>query len=184
MFPTGRAGVARPRMGNSLTFPHAASLPDGARSYVSNREGGSRKAQDGKLSDIPVHNTLSTTILTMPYPAIAAALSDPTCSITYIGQVDLGGKPAYQIRVARMLGKESDPDGTLSRLSQIDYYIDMQTFLVSRTEDLTHPLQSMTESYSHSIEFDGYTAMSGVAVPTLVREKVAGQTTWELRIAA
>jgi hypothetical protein len=86
--------------------------------------------------------------------------------------------------VTRTFAKQSDPDGTLSKLSAVDYYIDPQTFLVLSTEDLTHPVQSLSESYRHSIEFDGYTAMSGVAVPAVVREKVAGQTTWEFHLSS
>jgi hypothetical protein len=34
------------------------------------------------------------------------------------------------------------------------------------------------------VEFEGYTAMRGVAVPTIIREKVSGQTIWELRLSS
>jgi hypothetical protein len=175
-------GSATIRARGSGQFRLDASLPDGTRSYTASQQGGSRKSQDGKLSSIPAHNTLSTIIPTLPYPAIAAALSDPAFTITSLGLVNVGGTTAYQIRVTRTFAKQSDPDGTLSSLSRVDYFIDPQTFLVLRTEDLTHPVQSLTESYSHSIEFASYTAMSGVAIPTVVREKVAGQTTWEFRL--
>jgi hypothetical protein len=53
---------------------------------------------------------------------------------------------------------------------------------VSKTGDLTHPVETLTESYSHEVELEDYTAMSGVAVPTLMREKVSGQTLWEFRL--
>ena len=159
-------------------------LPDGTRSFVSGRQGGARKNQDGKVVAIPAHNSLSNTILTLPYPSIAAALADSACTLTLVGQVTINGKNAYQIRVIRNFDNASDPDGTLSALSRTDYYVDAQSFLVLRIEDLTHPAQSASESYSHTIDFDGYAAMRGVAVPTHIREKVAGQTTWDLQIAS
>ena len=95
-----------------------------------------------------------------------------------------GGRPAHQVRVIRNFSKQSDPDGMLSQLSRTDYFVDTQSYLVVRTEDLTHPVESFSESYSHSIEFDRYTSMGGIAVPTAVREKVAGQATWEFRLAS
>ena len=177
-------GSATIRARGNDQFRLDASLPEGTRSYTTSQQGGSRKSADGKLSAIPVHNTLGATILMLPYPAIAAALSDPASTITSFGLVNAGGKAAYQIRVTRTFAKQSDPDGTLSRLSAVDYYIDPQTFLVLRTEDLTHPVQSLSESYHHSIEFERYAVTSGVAVPTLVREKVAGQTTWEFQLSS
>ena len=177
-------GTAAIRARGSGQFRLDASLPDGTRSYAMSQQGGERKGTDGKLSAIPVHNTLGATILTLPYPAIAAALSDPAATVTSFGLVNTGGKSAYQIRVSRTFAKQNDPDGTLARLSAVDYYIDPQTFLVLRTEDLTHPVQSLSESYNHSIEFERYTTMSGLAIPTLVREKVAGQTTWEFQLSS
>lgn len=161
-----------------------ALLPDGTRTFVAGKQGGARKNQDGKVFAIPVHNSMSNTILTLPYPSVAAALADGTCTLTLVGQTTLNGKAAYQIRVLRNFGKAIDPDGTLSMLSRADYYVDAQTFLVLRIEDLTHPAQSISESYRHTIDFDSYAAIRGIAVPTRVREKIAGQTTWELQIAS
>jgi hypothetical protein len=177
-------GPATIRSRGSDQFRLDANLPDGTRSYATSQQGGNRKGADGKLTAIPAHNTLSATILTLPYPSIAAALGDSSVTISYLGLVDAGGGTAHQVRVTRTFAKESDPDGILSKLSRTDYFIDAQTYLVIRTEDLTHPLESLSESYSHSIELDRYTAMGGIAVPTLVREKVAGQTTWEFRLSS
>lgn len=160
-----------------------ADVPGGTRSFAWDRRAGSRKDADGKLTEIPAHNTLNAGILTFPYPSIAAALTDSKVTISYVGLVESAGRQLHQVRVNRIFPKESDPDGLLAGLSAVDYFIDSQTLLVAKTSDLTHPKETMTESYPHNIEFESYTAMSGVAVPTVVREKVNGQTPWEFHLA-
>jgi hypothetical protein len=49
---------------------------------------------------------------------------------------------------------------------------------------MTHPVETLTENYPREIEFQNYQNMNGLNVPTLVREKIAGQTTWELRLTS
>ena len=160
-----------------------ADIPGGTQSFALDRRSGSRKDTDGKLTDIPAHNTLSAGILTFPYPSIAATLSDTNAKVSYIGLVEADGRQFHQVRVTRIFPEESDPDGLLASMSAIDYFIDAQTLLVVRTSDLTHPKETITESYTHDIEFENYETISGVAVPTRVREKVGGQTTWEFRLS-
>lgn len=160
-----------------------AQLPDGARSFVSSRRGGGRKAPDGKLTVIPAHNTAAIAVPTLPYPGIAASLSDAAAVISYEGESTSRGRPLYQVRVRRMLPREADPDGRLSDLFRTDYFIDPQTHQIVRVEDLTHPVENVAESYPRAIEMESYAVKSGIAVPTLVRETVAGQLTWEFRLA-
>lgn len=160
-----------------------ASLSSGTRSIAVSRDSGSRKEADGKSTEIPAHNRMSTVVFSFPYPAIAAALRDPTVTISYIGFVETGGRKFHQVQTIRNLPKESDPDGTLARLSRTDYFVDGQTYLVTKTTDFTHPVETLTEEYPREMELEGYTAMSGVAVPTTVRQKINGQTIWEFRVS-
>jgi hypothetical protein len=95
----------------------------------------------------------------------------------------VGGRRFYRIRVSPNIPAERDPLGIMKQLSWIDYLADTRTYLVAKTTDLTHPKETITESYLHEIELEEYTAMSGIAVPTLIREKVDGQTTWEFRLS-
>jgi hypothetical protein len=161
-----------------------ADLPDGRRSLAAGRDGGRRKTADGKFEEIPAHNRLSAgPMLTVSYPAIAAALAEPTATIVYAGLPEPGGAE-YRIRSTREFSKESDPDGILSKLSRTDYVIDARTGLVIRVEDVTHPVENLSEEYSRVVEMEQYAVFHGVAVPTLVREKVAGQTVWEFRLSS
>lgn len=176
-------GAATIRAKGSDQFRLDANMPDGARSVSTSRRGGKRKDADGRLSEIPAHNTLTAGILTFPYPSIAAALADTDVTIGYAGLVESGGRQWHQVRVARVFPQDADPEGMLAKLAAVDYFIDSQTLLVVKTADLTHPKETLTESYAHEVEFEAYTAMSGVAVPTIVREKVGGQTIWEFHLS-
>ncbi|MGH9785024.1 MAG: hypothetical protein ACRD88_12665 [Terriglobia bacterium] len=160
-----------------------ANLPSGARSVAVNRLASARKDSDGRLTDIPAHNTMSMGFASLPYLSMAVALSNPAFTVSYVGLVQSGGRQLHQVRVTRNFPRDRDPDGILAGLSRTDYFVDAQTLLVSKTEDSTHPIETLTESFSHEVEFEGYTAMSGVAVPNLIREKVAGQTMSEFRLS-
>lgn len=176
-------GLATIRARGKDQFRLDASIPGGTRSFAVSRLAGTRKETDGKLTEIPVHNTLNLGALTFPYPAIAAALTDPQVTISYVGLVTSGGKQFHQVRVTRNFPIDVDPRGIMTKLSQIDYLVDAQTSLVAKTADFTHPKENLNESYPHEVELESYTTMSGVAVPTLVREKIGTQTMWELRIS-
>jgi hypothetical protein len=160
-----------------------ANLPEGTRSHAVNRRAGARKEANGQRTEIPYHNTLGMGFPSLPYASMAAALADPTFTISYEGLAESGGRQCHQVRVVKNYPKERDPDGLLAGLSRTDYFVDAQTYLVNKTEDLTHPIETVTESYSHEVELEGYAARSGIAVPTVIREKVGGQTIWEFRLS-
>jgi hypothetical protein len=176
-------GSATIRARGEDQFRMDANLPDGTRSFSTSKHGGSRKGPDGKVSDLPSHNIVNGGILTLPYTTLAAHLANAETLIPYVGQEDNGGRPMHRVRVARTFPPDEDPNGILADLFRSDYLIDVQSLLLVRIEDSTHSVQSMTEVYPHAIEFEEYTAASGIAVPALVREKVAGQTTWEFRLS-
>ncbi len=176
-------GAATLRGRGADQFRLDADLPGGTRSFALSRRAGQRKGADGKLADIPAQNAWAGSIPAIPYPSIAAALADPAVAFTYLGLEDAGGRQFYRIRVSPNVPPETDPRGIMKQLSWIDYFVDVQTYLVAKTADLTHPKETITESYLHEIELEEYTAMGGIAVPVLIREKVGGQTTWELRLS-
>ena len=161
-----------------------ADLPQGTRSLVVSRQVGARRDADGRLTPLPYHNSMNVGVPTYPYPGVAAALADPTVSVSYLGLVEIGSQRLHQVRVTRTLPAAMDPEGLLSQFSRTDYFVDAQTYRVTKTADLTHPIETLTESYPRELELEDYTVMRGAAVPTLVREKVAGQTTWEFRLSS
>jgi hypothetical protein len=160
-----------------------ATLPTGTRSTAINGDSGARKDESGKLTPVPIHNTLSMGGSSFPYLSMAAVLSDPAFTVSYLGLVQSGARQLHQVRVARNVSLKQDPSGLLTKLSQTDYFIDSQTNLVVKTADLTHPIETATRDYPREMELDGYTAMNGVTVPTIVREKINGQTMWEFHLS-
>lgn len=161
-----------------------ANLPEGTRSYSVSHAVGFLKDQNGSLSEIPEHNTVNTGILSFPYPTVAANLAAPLTAVSYLGLVEVGSRQAHQVRVQRHFSSEADSDGTMSKLCTTDYFVDPQTYLLLKTLDTTHPVHTLTEDLTHEIELQNYTSVNGVMVPTLIREKIIGQTIWEFRLTA
>lgn len=164
-------------------FRMDATLPGGTRSVAISRDSGTRKDENGKRAEIPLHNTISKGGSSFPYLAIATALKDPTVTVSYIGLAESGTQKWHQVRTIRNVPSEQDPQGILAKLSQTDYFVDSQTNLVVKVEDMTHPVETLTEEYPRVVELEGYTAMNGVAVPTVVRHKISGNTVWEFHLS-
>lgn len=158
------------------------NLPEGTRSLALNRSTGALKEAAGSLKEIPLHNTINVGILTYPYLSLAAALNDPLTLVSYVGAESLAGRQVHRVRVQRRFPQETDPDGTLARLCTTDYFVDAQTYLVTKTLDMTHSDDDLREDFTREIEFENYAVIQGVNIPTLVREKIIGQTVWELRL--
>ncbi len=176
-------GTATVRGRGSDQFRLDASVPQGTRSHAVSHGLGALKEVSGKISQIPYHNTVNVGILSFPYPTIAAALNDPLTLVSYVGLVTIVGRQANQIRLQRRFPTVTDPKGMLSKLTVTDYFVDAQTSLIVKSTDMTHPVETAGRSYRRDIELQNYTNIGGVNVPTLVREKITGQTIWELRLS-
>lgn len=162
-----------------------ASLSAGTRSYAVGHGTGALKDTDGTVTAIPYHNTVNLGIPTFPFPTILARLSDPSAVVTDMGLVTTDtGTQLHQIRVQRQLSSQVDPDGALSKLCATDYFVDPQSGVLVKAIDTTHPVETMTRSYAHEVDFAKYATFNGIGVPTLVTEKVGGQTIWQLQISS
>jgi hypothetical protein len=158
-----------------------AYLPVGSRTMVFSRGRGVLTETDGTVTKIPAHNSINEGIPTFPYPVIAAALNDPLSIISYLGNVEINGRQGYRVRIQRRFS--TDPDDELSKLRAKDYFIDAQSFLVVKIQDNDHPRNTFFESFKREIELENYRPMNGILVPTVVREKIVGQTTWEFHLS-
>lgn len=158
-----------------------AVLPEGARSYVISGWRGASRESGGKFKRIPLHNTINIGVLTFPYLTVSAALNDPLAAFSYVGPAEYRGRQVHQVRVRR--GIEAAKDGIIERLRTTDYFVDVETSLVLKTLDETHPVENLDEQYTQEIELESYTTIDGAAVPLVVRRKVSGQAVWELRLA-
>jgi len=160
-----------------------ASVPGGMRSVSVGRDAGGRLDADGKFTEIPLHNRMSLGGTAFPYLPIAAVLKDPEMTLSYVGLVEDGLRQLHQIRAIKSFSSEQDPNGVLAKLTQTDFFVDAQTNLIVKVSDITHPIETLTEDYPRETEFEGYSTKSAIAVPGLVRQKISGQTVWELRLS-
>ncbi len=162
-----------------------ANLTAGMRSYAVMYGTGALKDTTGAVTPIPLHDTINIGVLSFPCWGLAAALADPTVAISYMGSVGNGsGGQLYQVRLQRQFTSAADPTGILTSLCVTDYFFDSQTYLLAKTVDQTHPVETWLENYSHEIDFSNYaTAATGVNVPMLAQELVGGQMTWQVQLS-
>jgi len=160
-----------------------AQLPNGTRSIRVSRGIGWIKETDRQVRAMPMHNAINMGTMTFPILDIATSLDDPETRTQYLGSEVISGVQANRVRVQRTFSSSQDPDGTLAKLCEREYFIDPGSGLLVKTLDMIHPEETLTESYLHEMEFDNYSVFEGVRVPTLIREKIIGQTTWELQIS-
>lgn len=168
------------RMGGQ--FRVDANLPTGTRTVCANRGTAWIKEPGRERRALPLHNTLNMDVLTFPYLDLAQSLNDPSTSIEDVGDSVVSESTARRVLIRKNFSKEQDPDGTLARLSRREYFFDPATGLLIRTVDSVHPAETLTEEYEHEVEFENHVVLQGVTIPTLIRERVIGQTTWELQI--
>jgi hypothetical protein len=162
-----------------------AVIPDGTRSYILSHGVGSLKNTDGSVTNIPYHNTINAGMLTFPYLTIEARLGDPLTAFVDTGlATGDSGSALHQIRVQQRFPATIDPQGILTSLCVTDYFVDPATGLIVKTVDQTHSPNNMNQSCTHEVDFENYRAVNGVNVPFLVREKVCGNTIWELQLAS
>lgn len=177
------AATATFRVRGADQFRIDSNVPGGTRSVAFNHNVAARKDPNGTVTGIPLHNALSMAETSFPYLAIANLLTDPSFSISDIGLVTSGTQTLHQIRVRKVVSPTQDPRGMVRKLSQTDYFIDPQTNLIAKIADVTHPVETFTREYAREVELQSYSTFRGVAVPTLVREKISGMTMWEFRVS-
>jgi hypothetical protein len=159
-----------------------ADMPEGVRSLVVTGLGGLLKNADGTVRTIPLHNSINLGILSFPHLKLLSALSDGLTTVSLLGTSTVNDRVAYQVRVQQNFPKEFDPGGALTGLCKTDYLVDAETGLILKSVDMTHPDYTMTEDFAHEMEFDNYVGVNGISLPGLIREKIIGQTVWEMRL--
>jgi hypothetical protein len=136
----------------------------------------------GTSRKIPLHNTINLGILSFPYLNLVAANSDSLTEVSLVGTVKIKDDTAYDIGVQQNFPKSFDPSGALTGLCKTDYFFDTTTGLLLKTADMTHPDHTMNQDFLHEMEYGNYVNVKGINLPGLIREKIIGQTIWELQL--
>jgi hypothetical protein len=161
-----------------------ANLPEGTRSWAVSHGAGNLKETDGTESKISGHNAISLGSLTFPYLPLVAASLNSTTTVSTVGTAQVNGANVLQIRVQRHYASSYDPNGLIAQLTTRDFFIDPTTSLIVKTEQMTHPQETLTVSLPEDVFFSNYRAVNGVMVPFTITDTVNGQPIWSIQLSA
>lgn len=152
-----------------------ASLQTGIRTWAVSNGTGFIEETDGSRSTLPPHNTVNLGSLTFPLTYLAAALQDPSATISYVGLETRNGIQVQHIRLM--------PTDYSAELRTRDFFINPTTFLIVSTLDMLHPENQSNINFLHEVRFSNYGSVNGISVPFSVVELVSGQLTSTIGIA-
>lgn len=158
-----------------------AQLPQGTRSWLVTGLQGTTKSADGSTIPISYANVVNMGSLTVPYLAIATALSDSSISISTVGTTTVDGRQGLIIRTQRTFSATDDPTGDLAKLNTKNYVIDAQTFAILETQDTFWSEDGRMLPTKREMVFSNFKAVNGISVPFSIVEKLGGQQTWSLQ---
>jgi hypothetical protein len=161
-----------------------ANLPQGTRSYTLSHGMGWLRTFDGTVRQLALQNTINVGTIAFPAFGVVARLDEPFTRIVEMGLSNKTGQPLHDVRVYRGFSLASNRHDGLAELCVTDYLLDPATNLVVATIDQTHPEETASRSYEHEIDLENYAENNGVRAPMLIREKIDGQTTWQLQLSA
>jgi hypothetical protein len=161
-----------------------ANLPEGIHSWAVTETKGAIKKPDGSTKSIQYANSVNLGGMTFPQLRLAAALADPSCSISLAGAASLNGRSVTIVQIQRVFPADQDPSGDLTKLNTKSYLIDSQSFVIVATRDTLYSDDGRMLPTTHELEFSNFTRTNGVEVPFSVTEKIGGQQTWSLQLSS
>jgi hypothetical protein len=162
------------------------SLSSGTLSeiYNSSTSGpvGSWSGPDGKLHTIPFHNLLSEPAWFFPTFAISRRVSADYV-VTDLGQETRNGRQVEHLSVSQNPPAQF-PAGALSfqHLTQLDFYLDSQTFLPAAIAYNIHPDDNALLDIPVEIDFSDFRSVSGVQVPFHIQKFLNNSLLLDLQV--
>lgn len=171
--------------GKGMTeFRLDANVSGGTQSFIVNGIAGDSTPVNGQTISLPFYNVMTGGSLTFPAARIAAALNDPSTSISFVGLVTQNGLQAYQVHVAPPVDPTLTLNGALSGLGQFDLFIDPTSSQLLELLENVWSSTDTSQTYLHEIVFSNYTTASGLSIPFGITEKIAGQQTWSMSLTS
>jgi hypothetical protein len=177
----GEQGTVTIKSRGMNQFRLEATISDGVLTGVMNNGVTWTKETNGTIHQLPNQHTDNAGNKYLPFAEIAAALADPTVSITDLGMVTEGEQQAHGIRVQKTFSGLDDSMHTRARLTRRDFFIDPATFLVVRTRDLVPTRSDIVPTVVHDVAFSNYQAQNGVLFPFSIVEALNHQHTIALQ---
>jgi hypothetical protein len=142
-----------------------------------------RSADKGWLA-APGANSNHKRIEHLPALLLAYEIVRGDLSATYVGEETIAAHTVHHIRLARVSQRGDAMDAILTGITQLEVYIDAQTFLVTK---IAFPQLSEIDwriSFPVEIYYDQYQTVNGIAVPYHQRYFFNGQSVHELQITS
>jgi hypothetical protein len=165
-------------------FRMDATLPDGVRSLIINGPTGALISQDGQRTKLPYYSIMTGGTLAFPLVRIAAALTDSSTSLSYLGPVSWNNSQALKLHVAPSVDPSLRVDSRLKGLGEFDLYLDPTSNQLVEIAERVWWGGDLTQTYSREILFSNYALLSGLSVPLSISEKFGGQQTWSLSLTS
>jgi hypothetical protein len=173
----GEEGTVTVKSRGASQFRLDATISEGVLTGVMNNGISWIKETNGSIRQLPNQHTDNAGNKYLPFGEIAAALLDPTISITDLGLVTEGEQQAHGIRLQKTFPGLDDAQHTRARLVQRDVFVDPATFLVVRTRDLVPTRSDIVPTVIHDVFFSNYQAQNGVLFPFSIAESLNHQHT-------
>jgi hypothetical protein len=170
--PTGQrtySGTLKTLAGGMLR--EDLNLPEGPAVLVQ-RGGIAQSSQSALPAKLAGAKSLADAGIThIPVFSILKDWADPSLRVEYVGLEKLDAAQAYHVRVHRT----PDPKIAGSEFSsQVEFFIDAESFLVSRLIYSMHPATNLAISEPVEVRYQDFRLFSGILVPFQVSSFVRG----------
>ena len=147
--------------------------------FVSDGQG--KFSQMGKTKALPLHAGANRGSLTLPAIRLTEAARGKF-RFSYVERATRDGHDLYHLRAEKIPSAREAKDKAVSELETVDYFVDSNSFLIVRTEDVAHPPENMEIKQFHAIDYSDYRSVDGVQVPFSISEHIGNAETWSLQL--
>jgi hypothetical protein len=142
-----------------------------------------RSGEKGWLA-APGANSNHKRIEHLPTLLLAYEIVRGDLTAAYVGEETIAERTVHHIRLARLSQRGDAMDTILTKITELDVFVDSQTFLVTK---IAFPQSSEIDwriSFPIEIYYDQYQTVNGITVPYHQRYMFNGQPVHELQITS
>ena len=137
---------------------------------------------DGIQHAIAYHNLLTPASWFCPVVALSQVVSNPNLNIQFIGNETKNGANAAHFQVNWSLSGATFEASRLAHLSQVDIYLDTQTFVPLDFDFTIHPDKDSGLDIAVEVRFSNYSQVNGVWGPSTVQRYINSSLALNLQI--
>ena len=154
-------------------------MESGVRSLRLQNASGFYQGENGKFGTLP---PLTSTAGLFALPRIwSDAISGAQISLFDAGTSTVQGKPFHRISIEYPLGA-GDPTSA-NPTAATDLYFDTSTHLLCYSVDQVSFSESHDQVFTRITGYGSYQTLSGILIPTTIKQSINGQQQWTLQIA-